>query len=90
LWDSRGSSSRFIETSHFCFPVYGAAFMFQKKRLDVTKMLAVSLNLPRSCIYEYAKAKRIPCVRVGKHVRFDPAAVRTALENTGGLTVGPD
>jgi SAM-dependent methyltransferase len=30
-------SVRFTETSHFGFPVYGAAFMFQKKRRDVSE-----------------------------------------------------
>ena len=49
------------------------------------KTLAAQLSLPVSCLYEYAKAGRIPCVRVGKHVRFDVALVRGAL---GGTTVG--
>lgn len=52
------------------------------------KVLATQLSLPVSCLYEYAKAKRIPCVRVGKHVRFNPAAVLAALRATGGITVG--
>jgi excisionase family DNA binding protein len=56
--------------------------------LVTAKVLAVQLSLPVSCLYEYAKAKRIPSVRVGKHVRFDPAAVLAALSSTGGLTVG--
>jgi SAM-dependent methyltransferase len=30
-------SVRFTETNHFGFPVYGAAFMFQKVRLDVSE-----------------------------------------------------
>lgn len=49
------------------------------------KALAHQLSLPKSCIYEYAKAGRIPCVRAGKHVRFNAAAVLAAL--TGGVTV---
>jgi len=49
------------------------------------KAVADALSLPVSCIYEYAKAGRIPCVRAGKHVRFDVVAVRAAL---GGATVG--
>jgi excisionase family DNA binding protein len=49
------------------------------------KVMAGVLSLPVSCVYEYAKAGRIPCVRAGKHVRFDVAAVRAAL---GGITVG--
>jgi excisionase family DNA binding protein len=54
-------------------------------KLVNAQVLAELLSLPVSCIYEYAKAKRIPCVRMGKHVRFDAAAVRAAL---GGATVG--
>jgi excisionase family DNA binding protein len=59
-------------------------------RLDhlvTAKTLSAQLSLPRSCIYEYAKAKRIPSVRVGKHVRFDPIAVRSALGTTANVTV---
>ena len=56
--------------------------------LVTAKVLAAALSLPVSCLYEYAKAKRIPCVRAGKHVRFNPAKVLEALSATGGLTVG--
>jgi excisionase family DNA binding protein len=52
------------------------------------KTLAATLSLPISCIYEYAKAGRIPCVRAGKHVRFSVNTVLDALRTTGGLTVG--
>lgn len=52
------------------------------------KTLAATLSLPISCIYEYAKAGRIPCVRAGKHVQFSVVAVLDALRTTGGLTVG--
>jgi excisionase family DNA binding protein len=47
--------------------------------------IAEQFNLAKSAVYEYAKAGRIPCVRVGRHVRFDVAAVRSAL---GGSPVG--
>jgi excisionase family DNA binding protein len=53
--------------------------------LVTAQVIAESMSLPVSCVYEYAKAGRIPCVRAGKHVRFDAAAVRAAL---GGVTVG--
>jgi excisionase family DNA binding protein len=56
--------------------------------LVTAKMLAITLSLPVSCIYEYAKAGRIPSVRVGKHVRFDASQVLTALRTTGAVTVG--
>lgn len=56
--------------------------------LVTAKTLAATLSLPVSCIYEYAKAGRIPCVRAGKHVRFSPVAVLEALNATGDVTVG--
>jgi excisionase family DNA binding protein len=56
--------------------------------LVTAKALAHQLSLPQSCIYEYAKAGRIPCVRAGKHVRFNAAAVLAALSTTGDVTVG--
>ena len=56
--------------------------------LVTAKTIAATLSLPVSCIYEYARAGRIPSVRAGKHVRFDPAAVLRALSATGGLTGG--
>jgi excisionase family DNA binding protein len=52
------------------------------------KALAHQLSLPVSCLYEYAKAGRIPCVRAGKHVRFSAPAVLAALSATGGITAG--
>jgi excisionase family DNA binding protein len=56
--------------------------------LVTAKNLAVTTSLPVSCLYEYAKAGRIPSVRVGKHVRFHTAQVLAALRKTGGVTVG--
>jgi excisionase family DNA binding protein len=52
------------------------------------KVLSASLSLPVSCIYEYAKAGRIPSVRVGRHVRFNHSQVLTALKSPGLVTVG--
>ena len=28
------------------------------------------LGVPRSSVYEYARAGALPCVRIGRHVRF--------------------
>lgn len=56
--------------------------------LVTAKVLAHRLSLPVSCLYEYARAGRIPCVRAGKHVRFSPAAVLAALSTTGAVTDG--
>ena len=52
------------------------------------KALAARLSLPISCVYEYARAGRIPCVRAGRHVRFSASAVLAALSATGGVTGG--
>src|SRR5580658_6907783 len=52
------------------------------------KSIAEALSLPLSCIYEYAKAGRIPSVRAGRHVRFNHAQVLAALKTPGVVTVG--
>jgi excisionase family DNA binding protein len=52
------------------------------------KAISASLNLPVSCVYEYAKAGRIPSVRVGRHVRFNQSQVLSALRAAGAVTVG--
>ena len=51
------------------------------------KALSTALSLPVSCIYEYAKAGRIPSVRVGRHVRFNQSQVLAALRAAGTTTV---
>jgi excisionase family DNA binding protein len=56
--------------------------------LVTAKALATTLSLPVSCLYEYAKAGRIPSVRVGKHVRFNASQVLATLRATGAVTVG--
>jgi excisionase family DNA binding protein len=60
----------------------------ERAELVTAKSLAATLSLPVSCLYEYAKAGRIPSVRVGKHVRFNAVQVLATLRATGGLTVG--
>ena len=40
-----------------------------------TTELAGLLGVSRSSIYDMAQAGRIPCYRVGTHVRFDPHIV---------------
>jgi excisionase family DNA binding protein len=51
-----------------------------KSGLVNAKALAALLDLPTSCIYEYARAGRIPAVRAGKHVRFNAAQVLDILQ----------
>ena len=37
------------------------------------------LKLPAAWLEEEALAGRIPCLKVGRHLRFNPAAVEAAL-----------
>jgi hypothetical protein len=41
--------------------------------------LAIELRLPRNWLKAEAQAGRIPCLRVGRLLRFDLAAVKRAL-----------
>jgi excisionase family DNA binding protein len=50
--------------------------------------LAQLLSLPKSCVYEKARASEIPSVRVGKHVRFRPSQVLAALGAAGNQAGG--
>lgn len=50
-----------------------------REDLVTAKQLAIRLSLPVSSVYELAKAGRIPCIRVGRHVRFNVDAVLTQL-----------
>jgi excisionase family DNA binding protein len=43
------------------------------------KQIAKEFNVPTGQIYELARQERLPHVRAGKYVRFDPAEVRRAL-----------
>jgi excisionase family DNA binding protein len=41
--------------------------------------LAHVFSVPKSFFYELARRKRIPCIRLGRYVRFDRGAVEQAL-----------
>jgi hypothetical protein len=44
------------------------------------KAMAKRLNVPESWLREHARRGRIPCVYVGRYMRFDPAAVLRTLD----------
>lgn len=44
------------------------------------KAMAERLGVPDSWLREHARHGRIPCVYVGRYMRFDPDRVRCALE----------
>jgi excisionase family DNA binding protein len=58
------------------------------ERLVDAAELARVLSLPKSCIYEKARAGAIPCVRTGKSVRFLRSRVLAALGATGPVPSG--
>lgn len=49
------------------------------ERLWTVGQLSEWLQIPETTLLEYARDGKIPSVRVGKHVRFDPHAVLKAL-----------
>jgi excisionase family DNA binding protein len=65
-------------------PIGASVADAEPTELVTAKALAHQLSLPVSCIYEKARARAIPSVRVGKHVRFNRAAVLAALATASG------
>ncbi|MDP3971705.1 MAG: helix-turn-helix domain-containing protein [Candidatus Nanopelagicales bacterium] len=51
--------------------------------LSVTAVAAV-LDLPLSTVYGLARTGEIPCVKIGRAVRFSPAAIRSWLAERSG------
>lgn len=43
---------------------------------DVARLLAI----PTSSVYEYVRTERIPCVRIGRHVRFQLSDLEAWLQ----------
>jgi excisionase family DNA binding protein len=48
--------------------------------------LAGWLGLPRAFLHDLARDGKIPCLRVGRWMRFDEEAVRTALRKMSEVT----
>jgi excisionase family DNA binding protein len=56
-----------------------AAGIAEEHALLNPKDMAARLGVAESWLREAARSGRVPCVRVGRYVRFDPAAVRRAV-----------
>ena len=50
--------------------------------------VATWLGLPRLRVYEEARTGRIPSVRIGKTLRFEPAAIRAWIRAGGSSANG--
>jgi excisionase family DNA binding protein len=51
--------------------------------LTAAQVGALLGNVPAKTILQYARDGRLPCVRIGKHVRFVRSAVDRALSASG-------
>jgi hypothetical protein len=58
-------------------------------RLVNLGQLALALRLPREWLKAEASAGRIPCLRVGRHMRFNVVAVEQALYERAGSGTAP-
>lgn len=58
-------------------------------RLITANEVARQTGIPEWRVYERVRAGDLPHVRIGRAVRFDPAAVRAWIEN-GGTSPGPE
>jgi hypothetical protein len=52
--------------------------------------LAAALRLPSDWVRDAALAGRIPCLRVGRSLWFDPTAVRAALQRLAAESYATD
>ncbi len=55
----------------------------QNDKLQNADWVSKKLHIPVVSIYDYARRKIIPCVRVGKLVRFRPSDIERFI-NAGG------
>ena len=51
------------------------------------KTMAERLHVPESWLREHARRGRIPCIYVGRYMRFSPTAVTESLTAPGKLTI---
>lgn len=58
------------------------------QRLDNLRTLARKLQLPPAWLKAEALAGRLPCLKVGRQLRFNPAAVEAVLAQRAA-TVAP-
>ncbi len=59
-------------------------------RLVTARELAAALDYPLSRVYELARDGDLPHVRLGRAMRFDPAAVRAWLDAGGTAATDGD
>ncbi len=53
------------------------------KRLETAEAVALMLKMSKQALYEAVRKGLVPCVRIGKRIRFDLDALETWLECGG-------
>jgi excisionase family DNA binding protein len=53
------------------------------KRLVSAEVIADMFDVPRYRIYELTRARKLPAVRIGRTVRFDPDRIAAWIEAGG-------
>ena len=69
-------------------PVYDADMMTDETKLVPLDALATLLGVPRTWLSGEARAGRLPCLRIGRRLLFDPRAVRAILADRAAVQQG--
>jgi excisionase family DNA binding protein len=58
------------------------------KRLRTAEQVAARYQIPKSHVYRLTRSGDLPCVRLGKYVRYDERALAAFEANGGTAGVG--
>lgn len=58
-------------------------------RLLTADQVAEAMSLPKHRVYELGREGIMPCIRIGRSMRFDANAVRAWLDEGGGRHPAP-
>ena len=57
-----------------------AAYIRQMRRLLTAEQLALLMECSKKCVYALVKQRRLPAIRIGSMIRFDPQVTADWLE----------
>jgi excisionase family DNA binding protein len=58
-------------------------------RLITATELSATTGIPKSRVFQLAREGQLPCIRLGRAMRFDPKAVKEWLAAGGTAGAGP-
>ena len=53
------------------------------EKLTTVEWVSKKLDIPVPSIYDYARRGLLPCIRIGKHVRFRPCDIERFITEGG-------